>query len=77
MILYAHNCLYDIKPFLISFVERYGNNQILTQTYIRKEFNKFTGETERVKAQTLKQPKARPLQYKLIMKELKHLSLYS
>ena len=67
--LYAHNCLYDIKPFLISFVERYGNNQILTQTFTRKEFNKFTGETERVKAQLLKEPKARPLQYKLIMKD--------
>ena len=67
--LYAHNCLYDIKPFLISFVERYGNHQILTQTYIRKEFNKFTGETERVKAMSVKEPKPKPLQYKLIMKD--------
>ncbi len=67
--LYAHNCLYDIKPFLISFVERYGNNQILTQTYDRKEFNKFTNENHKVKVMSVKEPKPKPLQYKLIMKD--------
>ena len=25
--IYAHNCLYDIKPFILKFVEKYGNNQ--------------------------------------------------
>ena len=35
--LFAHNCLYDVKPFILDFVERYGNNQkqdsIFTETH--------------------------------------------
>ena len=23
--IYAHNCLYDVKPFLLRYVEKYGN----------------------------------------------------
>ena len=26
--IYAHNCLYDVKPFLLRYVEKYGNNVV-------------------------------------------------
>ena len=25
--IYAHNCLYDVKPFLLRYVEKYGNEE--------------------------------------------------
>ena len=67
--LYAHNCLYDIKPFLLSFVERYGNNEVITKTYVRKEFDKFHNEYKKVKAMDSIHRKSKPLTYKLTMKD--------
>lgn len=44
--LYAHNCLYDIKPFLLRFVERFGNKSIKKNTVTKKEYNKFEDKWE-------------------------------
>ena len=67
--IYAHNCLYDIKPFITRFVEIYGNNELITQTYNRTEFNKFSKEKVNVKVMNSRKKKTKPYQYKLIMKD--------
>ena len=36
--IYAHNCLYDVKPFLLRYVEKYGNKECKVKTYTKKEY---------------------------------------
>lgn len=68
--IYAHNCLYDIKPFLIKFVEKYGNNEVKTKCYTKIECNKFTNfNSEKINYQCLRQPKLGLYEYKLLIKE--------
>ena len=68
--IYAHNCLYDIKPFLLKFVEKYGNNQVTTKYFTSRECNKFTNyKTEEVNYQALRQPKLKDHEFKLLLKD--------
>ena len=67
--IYAHNCLYDVKPFLLRYVEKYGNNEFKVKTYKKTEYNKFTNETVEVSYREYKQDKLKPFQYKLSIKD--------
>ena len=67
--IYAHNCLYDVKPFLLRYVEKYGNNEIKVKTFTKTEYNKFTNETVEVRYKEYKQDKLKPFQYKLSIKD--------
>lgn len=69
--LYAHNCLYDVKPFLLDFVKRYGNNEYVGETFKKREYNKFENEYEVLDHQSKdkENEKLRPFQYRLLMKK--------
>lgn len=67
--IYAHNCLYDVKPFLLKYVEKYGNNEFKIKTYTKKEHNKYTNEDIEVRYKNFKQDKLKPMQYKLSIKD--------
>ena len=53
--IYAHNCLYDIKPFLLKFVEKYGNNQKKLKFEKSLVYNSYSNEYE-----TINLPKNNP-----------------
>lgn len=67
--IYAHNCLYDIKPFILKFVEKYGNNEVEVKTYTKKEYDKYEKVEKTVKYKSFKQNKLNPYEYNLAMKE--------
>ena len=67
--IYAHNCLYDIKPFLLRYVEKYGNNELKVKTFTKTEFNKYINENVEVTYRDYKQDKLKPFQYKLSIKD--------
>ena len=67
--IYAHNCLYDVKPFLLRYVEKYGNNEIKVKTFTKKEYNRYTNEDVEVSYRAYKQDKLKPFQYKLSIKD--------
>ena len=67
--IYAHNCLYDVKPFLLRYVEKYGNNELKVKTYTKKEHNRYTNEDVDVSYREYKQDKLKPFQYKLSIKD--------
>ena len=67
--IYAHNCLYDIKPFLLRYVEKYGNNELKVKTYTKTEYNKYINENVEVTYRDYKQDKLKPFQYKLSIKD--------
>ena len=67
--IYANNCLYDVKPFLLRYVEKYGNNEIKIKTYTKKEYNKYTDEKVEVRYKNFKQDKLKPFQYDLRIKD--------
>lgn len=69
--LYAHNCLYDVKPFLLDFVKRYGNNEYVGETFKKREFNKFENEYEVLEHQSKdkENSKLNPFEYRLLMKK--------
>ena len=67
--IYAHNCLYDVKPFLLRYVEKYGNNELKVKTYTKKEFNKYTNQNVEVTYRQYKQDKLKSFQYKLSIKD--------
>lgn len=46
---YVHNLFYDIKPYLIKFIEKYGNNPIKEETYVKEYHNYFTGKKEKLR----------------------------
>ena len=66
---YAHNCLYDIKPFILKFVEKYGNNEIKVKTYNRKEYDKYDKKEKIVKYKSFKQDELKPYEYNLRIKD--------
>ena len=55
--IYAHNCLYDVKPFLLKFVEKYGNNESKVKTYTKKEYDKYNKKEVEVTYRSYKQDK--------------------
>ena len=67
--IYAHNCLYDIKPFILKFVEKYGNNEKQVNTYIKKEYNKYDCEKQEIRYRSYKQTKLNIYEYDLMMKD--------
>ena len=67
--IYAHNCLYDVKPFLLRYVEKYGNKECKVKTYTKKEFDKYNNEQVEVKYRSYKQEEIKPFEYKLGMKD--------
>ena len=67
--IYAHNCLYDIKPFILKYVEKYGNNELKVKTYTKTEYNKYTKQKENVRYRSYKQEEIKPFEYKLGMKD--------
>lgn len=46
--IYAHNCLYDIKPFIIKFVEKYGNNQKKLKFEKTLVYNSYSNKYEKL-----------------------------
>ena len=47
--IYIHNLFYDIKPFLIEFINKYGNKQNIDKIEEKKIFNPFTKGKELMK----------------------------
>ena len=46
--IYAHNCLYDVKPFLLKFVEKYGNNQKKLKFDKKLVYNSYFNKYEKI-----------------------------
>lgn len=46
---YIHNLYYDIKPFLIEFINKYGNNQNLEKIEEKEIYNPFKKEKSKLK----------------------------
>lgn len=67
--IYAHNCLYDIKPFILKFVEKYGNNEIEVNTYTKKEYDKYDKKEKEIRYRSYKHDELKPYQYNLRMKD--------
>nr|DAE12050.1 MAG TPA: DNA polymerase B [Podoviridae sp. ctack17] len=69
--LFAHNCLYDVKPFILDFVKRYGNNQKQDDTYTKKQWNEFEKwyEVLNFSHTDKKNDKLKPYEYRLVMKD--------
>ena len=44
--IYIHNLFYDIKPFFIELIRKYGNKEIQAKYYTKIEYNKFTNKKE-------------------------------
>lgn len=68
--IYIHNLLYDIKPFILRFVEMYGNNTPKLTFKERTHYNKFTKERVTLKTMNMKElQKVKPFEYNMVMKE--------
>lgn len=69
--LFAHNCLYDVKPFILDFVARYGNNQKQDDIYTKKQWNEFEKwyEVLNYSYTDKKNNKLQPFEYRLVMKD--------
>lgn len=67
--IYAHNCLYDVKPFLLRYVEKYGNNELKVKTFTKKEYNRYDNKEVEISYREYKQDKLKPFQYKLSIKD--------
>ena len=67
--IYAHNCLYDVKPFLLKYVEKYGNNECKVKTYNKKEYDKYNKKDVEVTYRSYKQDELKPFEYKLSIKD--------
>lgn len=69
--LFAHNCLYDVKPFILDFVTRYGNNQKQDDIYTKKQWNEFEKcyEVLNYSNTDKKNNKLNPFEYRLVMKD--------
>lgn len=68
---YVHNLFYDIKPYLISFIERYGNNPIKEETYLKKYTNQLD-ENKQYELRVLKENvrrSTRPFSYSMCLKK--------
>ena len=68
--LFAHNCLYDVKPFLLDFVKRYGNNQRQEDYFLKKQWNEFEKIYEVLNFQSSdkENKELKPFEYRLLMK---------
>lgn len=69
--LFAHNCLYDVKPFILKFVEKYGNNEYKQDTFKKKEYNTFEDvyEVLEYSSPDKDNDRLKPYQYRLFMKQ--------
>ena len=69
--LFAHNCLYDVKPFILDFVKRYGNNQKQDDIFTKKQWNEFEKcyEVLNYSHTDKKNNKLNPYEYRLVMKD--------
>lgn len=68
--LFAHNCLYDVKPFLLDFVKRYGNKQRQEGYFLKKQWNEFEKIYEVLNFQSSdkENKELKPFEYRLLMK---------
>lgn len=67
---YAHNLLYDIKPFILKFVEMYGNNPVESNYFEKHQFNFYDKEKVKLKyLATNQRKKIGSFQYDLVMKD--------
>lgn len=68
--LFAHNCLYDVKPFILDFVKRYGNKQRQEDFFLKKQWNEFEKTYEVLNFQTSdkENKELKPYEYRLLMK---------
>lgn len=67
---YAHNLLYDIKPFILKFVEKYGNKPTTNNYFEKEQYNFFDKEKVKLKYLSTRQKrKFLPFQYDLVMKD--------
>lgn len=68
--LFAHNCLYDVKPFLLDFVKRYGNKQRQEDYFLKKQWNEFEKIYEVLNFQSSdkENKELKPFEYRLLMK---------
>lgn len=68
--LFAHNCLYDVKPFLLDFVKRYGNKQRQEDYFLKKQWNEFEKIYEVLNYQSSdkENKELKPFEYRLLMK---------
>lgn len=68
--IYVHNLFYDIKPYLIKFIENYGNNPVKEEIHEVKVFNYFKKRKEKLKVLTSKSKVvAHNYQYSMCLKK--------
>ena len=67
--IYAHNCLYDVKPFLLRYVEKYGNKECKVKTYVKKEYDKYNNEQVKIKNRRYKKEEIKQIEYNMEKKE--------
>ena len=66
--IYAHNCLYDIKPFILKFVEKYGNNQKKLKFNTELVYNSYSNKYEKINLPKINtKQKLNPFEYDLLI----------
>lgn len=67
---YIHNLFYDIKPFLIEFINKYGNNQVIETIQEKEIYNPFNKEKINMKVMDNKNRDKKPnYSYDVILKK--------
>jgi hypothetical protein len=67
--LFAHNALYDIKPFILWFTEQDGAKQRLDEYYEKQCYDFYNKKKEKLKFTGKNKTKLKPFEYNLIMKD--------
>ena len=66
--IYAHNCLYDIKPFILKFVEKYGNNQKKLKFNTELVYNSYSNKYEKINLPKINtKQKLKTFEYELLI----------
>ena len=72
LMLYAHNCKYDMTPIIIYFTEIYGNNFKKVEYNEKKQYNPYKKEWETINYEIQNNNddnKLKPYEYSLLMKD--------
>ena len=72
LMLYAHNCKYDMTPIIIYFTELFGNNFKKVEYNEKKQYNPYKKEWETINYEIQNNNddnKLKPYEYSLLMKD--------
>ncbi|MGM9881999.1 MAG: hypothetical protein ACI31S_04070, partial [Bacilli bacterium] len=67
--LFAHNALYDIKPFLLWFTEQDNASQRVDEYFEKQCYDFYNKKKEKLKFTGKNRTKLKPYEYNLIMKD--------